>query len=176
MPGDCRLDSGACMNGRSCVIIILTLLLTCMIVTRPVAAYPQSDISSWINTYTHVINFGNDSNGYASSMSYANETLVIDHDLEIDQGTSIKMDNVTLVMNGTSNGSLKIEVLDGGSLYLNNSSIITKGPAYNIYIYNDGTFRHERLDDKVDADTRDLIRSPTGSGSTRTTIGSRAIL
>ena len=140
MPGDCRLDSGACMNGRSCVIIILTLLLTCMIVTRPVAAYPQPDISSWINSYTHVINFGNDSNGYASSMSYANETLAIDHDLEIDQGTSIKMDNVTLVMNGTSNGSLKIEVLDGGSLYLNNSSIITNGPAYNIYIYNNGTF------------------------------------
>ncbi len=140
MPGDCRLDSGACMNGRSCVIIILTLLLTCMMVTRPVAAYTQPDISSWINSYTHVINFGNDSNGYASSMSYANETLAIDHDLEIDQGTSIKMDNVTLVMNGTSNGSLKIEVLDGGSLYLNNSSIITNGPAYNIYIYNNGTF------------------------------------
>ncbi len=130
------------MNGRSFVFFILALFLTCVIFTPPVAAY-QIDISSWIDSYSHVVNFGNDPNGhgiFTSSLYYANETIVVDHDLDIDRGTSISMDNVTLVMNGTRNGSLKIEVLDGGSLFLNNSSIISKGQAYNVYIYNNGTF------------------------------------
>ena len=129
------------MNGRSCVFLILVLLLTCVIFTRPVAAYQQPDISSWIDSYKHIVDFGNDpDNIFASSRHYADETIVIDSDMEVDRGTSINMDNVTLVMNGTRNGSLKIEVLDGGSLYLNNSSIISIGPAYNVYIYNNGTF------------------------------------
>ncbi len=130
------------MNGRSCVFFILTLLLICVIFTQPVAAY-QFDISAWINSYSHVVNFGNDTNAHGifpSTLYYKNETMVIDNDLEVDQGTSISMDNVTVIMNGTQNGSLKIEVLGGGSLFLNNSSIITNGPAYNVYIYNSGTF------------------------------------
>lgn len=130
------------MNGRSCVFFILSLLLACVIFTQPVAAY-QFDISAWINSYSHVVNFGNDPGThsiFASTLDYTNETIIIDNDLKVDHGTSISMNNVTMVMNSTRNGSLKIEVMDGGSLFLNNSSIISKGQAYNIYIYNNGTF------------------------------------
>lgn len=134
------------MKDRSCMFFIVALLLLCAFATLPLVVWSRSpDLPSLVSSYSYEdTDYPENSNGpiaYISTLDYANETIVLDHDLAVDNGTLVRMENVTLVVNSTRDGGVKIEVLDGGSLFLNNSSVISNGKAYNFFVYPTGTFR-----------------------------------
>jgi parallel beta-helix repeat protein len=127
------------------MFFIVTLLLLCAFATLPLVAWSRSpDLPSLINSYSYedkdYTEYSNIPIVYISTLDYANETIVQDHDLVVDNGMLVRMENVTLVVNSARDGAVKIEVRDGGSLLLNNSSVISNGSAYNFFVYPTGTF------------------------------------
>ena len=72
------------------------------------------------------------------SESYTNEAIVLTGNLTIENGGNLTFNNVTLMMNSTSDGQYHIEVLRGGSFYIydldNDNS--TTSDASNITSYN----------------------------------------
>jgi parallel beta-helix repeat protein len=58
-----------------------------------------------------------------------NETLILNGNITVDNGGNLKLINVILIMNCTTNRSLSIEVKNGGSIEILNSNIST--PNFN---------------------------------------------
>ena len=82
--------------------------------------YPYSGNGQWII----------DSDTYAE-----NEEIVLNGDLIIENGGNLTLRNVTLLMNCTSDGELRIEVNSGGNLVIEMSSRISSvDPIYSWYL------------------------------------------
>ncbi|MBA3044196.1 hypothetical protein FP804_03565, partial [archaeon] len=72
-----------------------------------------------------------------------NDTVItLNGNLTINETGSLTLDNVTLIMNCTTNGTYHIEVQPGGEMYILNNSNITSANEYRylFLVKNDSTF------------------------------------
>lgn len=134
---------GTEMNGRIYAYVIL-MLVACVLFISPMSIAARSpDVSTWFDSYTRG-EMGHDISmmlyPYDGIVKYTNEIRLLDHDLTVEKGTLLDLENTTLILKPTRNGSLKIEVLDGGALFVNNSRILSEGYAYNFLIHKNASF------------------------------------
>lgn len=91
--------------------------------------YPSPEQGDWIiSNETHV----------------RDEIIIMNGNVLIKNGASLHLENVTLLMNATSEGEFRVEVESGASLYFYNSSI-DRGMdyAYGFWVNNGGKLRME---------------------------------
>lgn len=75
---------------------------------------------------------------------WKDETITLNGNLTVNATGNLTLNNVTLIMNCTYNGSCNIEAQTGGHLYIYNSSNITQGNqnyGYNFQIQSGATFK-----------------------------------
>ncbi|MDI6708246.1 MAG: right-handed parallel beta-helix repeat-containing protein [Candidatus Thermoplasmatota archaeon] len=78
-----------------------------------------------------------------TALSYENYLIVQENNLTITENGTLTLSNITLKMNCGCNGSLAIEVLSGGEMYILNNSNITSTNSNNHYLFwvrNDSKF------------------------------------
>ncbi|MDI6855221.1 MAG: right-handed parallel beta-helix repeat-containing protein [Candidatus Thermoplasmatota archaeon] len=78
-----------------------------------------------------------------TALSYENYLIVQENNLTITENGTLTLSNITLKMNCSYNGSLAIEVLSGGEMYILNNSNITSTNSNNHYLFwvrNDSKF------------------------------------